>query len=106
MKPDLAPIKETLQKLSKSELEQINLWLQQVLRPAESGQAQKKNSDENTIEKTEKDHHTYRLEYTSCGKPQCKCTDGNLHGPYWYAYWTENGKTKKRYIGKKLPSKR
>ncbi len=24
-------------------------------------------------------------------------------GPYWYGYWIENGKTRRIYIGKKLP---
>lgn len=41
---------------------------------------------------------TYRLERVSCGKG-CK---GCPHGPYWYGYWKEGGKTKSRYIGKRL----
>ncbi|HNP69494.1 MAG TPA: hypothetical protein PKK15_00210 [Kouleothrix sp.] len=43
---------------------------------------------------------TYRLEHVRCGKPQCRCAGGACHGPYWYAYWFTNGKTRKRYIGK------
>jgi len=45
---------------------------------------------------------TYRLEYVKCGA-KCKCNNGKGHGPYWYAYWREGGKLKKRYIGKELP---
>ena len=45
---------------------------------------------------------TYRLEWVKCGA-KCKCNGGKGHGPYWYAYWRENGKLKKRYIGKELP---
>lgn len=41
---------------------------------------------------------TYRLEKVSCGKG-CK---GCPHGPYWYGYWREGGKTRSRYIGKRL----
>ncbi len=41
---------------------------------------------------------TYRLEKVSCGKG-CK---GCPHGPYWYGYWKEDGKTKSKYIGKRL----
>lgn len=41
---------------------------------------------------------TYRLEMVSCGK-NCK---GCPHGPYWYGYWREGGKTRSRYIGKSL----
>lgn len=45
----------------------------------------------------------YRQEWAKCSKPNCKtCGAGQGHGPYWYAFWTENGKTKKKYIGKHL----
>jgi hypothetical protein len=43
---------------------------------------------------------TYRLEKVSCGK-NCK---GCPHGPYWYGYWREGGKTRSKYIGKNLKS--
>jgi hypothetical protein len=43
---------------------------------------------------------TYRLERVSCGK-NCK---GCPHGPYWYGYWREGGKTHSKYIGKNLLS--
>ncbi len=43
---------------------------------------------------------TYRLERVSCGK-NCK---GCPHGPYWYGYYREGGKTRSKYIGKNLLS--
>jgi hypothetical protein len=43
---------------------------------------------------------TFRLERVSCGK-NCK---GCPHGPYWYGYWREGGKTHSKYIGKNLLS--
>jgi DNA-binding SARP family transcriptional activator/Tfp pilus assembly protein PilF len=43
---------------------------------------------------------TYRQQFTRCGKQRChKCKDGVGHGPYWYAYWSENGRTISKYIG-------
>ncbi len=43
---------------------------------------------------------TYRQQFTRCGKERCrKCRDGLGHGPYWYAYWSENGRTVSKYIG-------
>lgn len=43
---------------------------------------------------------TYRLEHVRCGKRGCtRCP----HGPYWYAYWREDGRLRSRYIGKTLP---
>lgn len=46
----------------------------------------------------------YQLERVRCGKAGCKCAgaQGELHGPYWYAYWRDDGKLKSRYIGKRL----
>ncbi len=47
----------------------------------------------------------YRQQFTRCGKQRCrKCKEGEGHGPYWYAYWSENGRTKTKYIGVQLPS--
>lgn len=43
---------------------------------------------------------TFRQEMVRCGKDGCtKCP----HGPYWYAYWREDGRTRSRYVGKELP---
>ena len=39
---------------------------------------------------------TYRREEVRCGKTNCtRCP----HGPYWYAYWREDGKLRSRYLG-------
>jgi hypothetical protein len=44
---------------------------------------------------------TYRLEHVRCGKRGCtRCP----HGPYWYAYWREEGRMRSRYIGKTPPA--
>lgn len=42
---------------------------------------------------------TYRQEHVRCGKHGCATCP---HGPYWYAYWKEDGRTRKRYIGRTL----
>lgn len=45
---------------------------------------------------------TYQHELVRCGKARCKpCAGGGFpHGPYWYAYWSEGGRKRKRYIGR------
>lgn len=43
---------------------------------------------------------TYRQEAVRCGKLSCSTCP---HGPYWYAYWKEDGRTRKRYVGRHLP---
>ncbi|HEU4318594.1 MAG TPA: hypothetical protein VFS66_00785 [Acidimicrobiia bacterium] len=40
-----------------------------------------------------------RQQMVRCGKDGCtKCP----HGPYWYAYWTEGGRRRSRYVGRLL----
>ena len=39
---------------------------------------------------------TIRQEYVKCGNPDCQ----KSHGPYFYAYWKEDKKLNKRYVGK------
>lgn len=43
---------------------------------------------------------TYRPEHVSCGKQCAACP----HGPYWYAYWKEDGRSRSQYIGATLPA--
>jgi cytoplasmic iron level regulating protein YaaA (DUF328/UPF0246 family) len=41
---------------------------------------------------------TIRQEYIRCGNPDCQ----NSHGPYLYAYWKQDKKLNKKYVGKNL----
>jgi hypothetical protein len=41
---------------------------------------------------------TIRQEYVKCGNPDCQ----NSHGPYLYAYWKQDKKLTKLYVGKNL----
>jgi hypothetical protein len=51
------------------------------------------------IDPTESAKVSLRQQMVRCGKDGCtKCP----HGPYWYAYWTEDGKRRSRYIGRLL----
>jgi hypothetical protein len=42
----------------------------------------------------------YRREHVRCGKGCGTCP----HGPYWYAYWREDGRQRSQYIGRELPA--
>lgn len=37
-------------------------------------------------------------QWTRCGRAGCRCARGELHGPYWYLFWREGGRLKKRYV--------
>ena len=45
----------------------------------------------------------YQQEGVKCGKHGCKCSKGQLHGPYWYLYQRKGGKLIKKYVGKRKP---
>lgn len=35
-----------------------------------------------------------------CGRSNCKCADGSLHGPYYYRVWMVQGVRYKTYVKK------
>lgn len=44
-----------------------------------------------------------RSELKRCGRSNCKCVSGreeDLHGPYWYRYFREDGRQRKEYVKK------
>jgi len=50
---------------------------------------------------------SYRRQYRRCGKPRCPtcgAKDAPGHGPYWYAFWRQDGRMRSRYLGKHLPA--
>jgi len=39
--------------------------------------------------------------FVRCGKPNCRCARGQLHGPYWSRYWRDAaGRLHRSYIRK------
>jgi hypothetical protein len=41
---------------------------------------------------------TVHTQWVRCGKSSCRCARGELHGPYHYHFWRENGRLRKRYV--------
>jgi hypothetical protein len=37
-------------------------------------------------------------QYVTCGKPRCRCTRGQKHGPLYYLYWKEPGRSRSLYV--------
>jgi hypothetical protein len=61
---------------------------------------QGKDFDPQAAEEAARGKVTFRQERVRCGRPNCtRCP----HGPYWYAYWREDGRLRSRYVGKDLP---
>ncbi len=41
---------------------------------------------------------TVHAQYVRCGKANCRCADGKLHGAYYYHFVRIGGRLKKRYL--------
>lgn len=37
-------------------------------------------------------------QYKRCGKPNCRCARGQLHGPYFYRFRWRGGRVAKEYV--------
>ena len=37
-------------------------------------------------------------QYRRCGRATCRCATGPPHGPYFFHYWREAGRARKRYV--------
>jgi hypothetical protein len=101
-RPSLSSLQASIDHLSRSDQQQLYDWLGKRLQ-------------ENTptvvspiaIETRNYEGKTYVRQKRRCGKLACPCMDGEIqevgHGPYWYAYWNEAGKTQNKYVGKRPP---
>ena len=38
------------------------------------------------------------MEWKSCGRGNCRCCNGDLHGPYFTRRWRENGRLRREYV--------
>lgn len=100
---NLSEIKRSARALTPKQLLKLDAWLHELINAAESKKYHRDAASRRLVEEHKTVNKTYRLEEVRCGKKNCHCAEGQLHGPYWYAYWTEGGRTKSQYIGKNLP---
>jgi hypothetical protein len=38
------------------------------------------------------------MQFVRCGKSNCHCSTGELHGPYYYRVWRDGEKIRKQYV--------
>jgi hypothetical protein len=100
----LIQIKQAVRLLSLVQLRKLDEWLRELIRRTEeSGHEEQSSSPKQTAVERTLDNKTCRLESIRCGKENCKCAHGKLHGPYWYSYTRVKDKVTSHYIGKRLP---
>lgn len=97
-------IKYAIRRLSLGQLRKLDEWLHALITSAEEADGEKQSSRrKQTVAERTLDNKTYRLESIRCGKQNCKCARGKLHGPYWYSYTRIGDKVTSQYVGKSLP---
>ena len=100
----LMQIKHAMRMLSLGQLRKLDEWLHELISKAEEAdRVGKAPSRKQTVAEQTLENKTYRLESIRCGKENCKCARGKLHGPYWYSYTRVKDKVISQYIGKNLP---
>lgn len=57
-----------------------------------------KNKIENSSPKISPLPGTVVAHFIRCGRINCKCAKGELHGPYHYHYWRDEQGRHKRYV--------
>lgn len=96
--------REWLEALDPAEFLAISSMISDIQR--ERAEARQRKLEERRRASTRRDGRYLRLERVKCGKKGCRrCTEGELHGPYWYLYRpkkTGPGRTSE-YVGKTLP---
>ena len=91
--------------LTLDQLTELNLLVRQFIQKAKENNKRQASRKRVIVEEKVRGNKTYRLVSIRCGKKSCKCATGQAHGPYWYAFWWEDGKTRSTYVGKKRPPK-
>jgi hypothetical protein len=88
-------------------MSKLDDWLHTLIQSVDEAEHRRAAADRNeVVDERLIENKTYRLQGVRCGKERCKCAAGEFHGPYWYAYWFEQGKTRSQYVGKKLPRRK
>lgn len=95
----LPELKRAVRALPPRTLRRLETWLRELVLNAEAAKR-----DRGAIRRPRAGKKTYRLQGVRCGGKDCKCRRGELHGPYWYAFWREGGRTRSQYVGKRLPA--
>jgi uncharacterized protein DUF6788 len=73
-----------------------------MLRTSKGSQTVNETKHDQPLHKILRAKGVVRLEWVRCGRDNCRCARGELHGPYYFRYWREGTlgrrKLRKEYI--------
>ncbi len=98
----LREVKKTISGLKIDELEKLDSWLREHLKLLKKDEKAKAKKKREVLKEEKRGSWTYQQIAVRCGKPGCKCNEGEPHGAYWYGYRREGRKVVSKYIGKEF----
>ena len=90
----------SLRDLDEYDLRRLIIYVQGLLADTDGPQFETPPDPDELTENAGRPKVTYRQQSVRCGKDGCTTCP---HGPYWYAYWREDGRLRSRYVGKDAP---
>lgn len=103
---NLRDVQRSLRGLTPDQQRKLYVWLHELIKQTDIEEREHTPDGNKASVKKQVGQKTYRLQSVRCGSKKCRCASGELHGPYWYAYWSEGGRTRSQYIGKKPPAQK
>jgi len=96
---------EGLPKQNTETLQEIQSYVEALIeyRDQSAGTDELPETAEPVDEPHNSENGTVVKEKVTCGDASCKCASGDpadMHGPYLYRYYRENGTMKSEYVGK------
>lgn len=106
--PSLESLCASLQRLNLQQKQEIYAWLGAAIAlETEASSVIPSRLGAVVSEQRHYQGKTYQREKRRCNRAGCKCMTGEVvdvgHGPYWDAYWKEQGKLRSQYVGKRAP---
>lgn len=94
-------VQSAIERLDLWQLKRLDSWLHGLIADREEPPEEQQKKGREVIARVVRGSGTLQLEMVRCGK--CRSCP---HGPYWYKYWKEAGRTRSKYVGKASSSDR
>jgi len=98
----LSDLKQQILNLSIADQQALQQWLMEHMSKPVAEEDWFPSTQNPVHRRQHRGKSCFQLEGVKCGKVGCKCASGELHGPYWYEYFRQGDKVRKRYHGKRI----
>lgn len=78
----LTEMKRAAEALTPKQLMKLDAWLHELIAAGESKKLNGRGRERQVLKENKALNKTYQLEGVRCGKKNCHCAEGKMHGPY------------------------